>query len=166
MLRLQRGDGLSAVERNTVALVTAGLVASGNQTAYLHNHGHGLWSSLSLRLGVGEGLGFEPFLAQQAPPQRPSQLGQQQCRTFVGAPMLCSTLDRRLPPLAAQNPTVPRLSVSKQTRAVRKMEFLRCIAFVEYGTSTRKVHLILRKTRLAMQARPINRQPVEPLLSP
>ena len=40
VLRLQRSDGLSAVERNAVALVTAGLVASGNQTAYLHNNGH------------------------------------------------------------------------------------------------------------------------------
>jgi len=95
---------------------------------------------LPLRLGAGDGLGFEPFLAQQAPPQRPSQFGQQHRPTLVS---VAAALQQSWPTTAdmgrAQNPTVPKLSASRQTKTVRQMDFFRCMAVALYGTCAGKV---------------------------
>ena len=89
----------------------------------------------SLRLGIWGGTGFVPFCRQQAPPQRPSQFGQQQDRIFVDS---LAALAHEACPNAAmgceQTPTIPRLTMSDQMRLERRMEFARCMVFLVYDS--------------------------------
>ena len=109
MLRLQREDGLTAVERSAVVIVSTGLIVSAGQTADLDDNRHGVLVIIVASAGSRRRIGFEPFLARQVP-ATPVTIGAAAVPNFR---LALDTLQQPCPAFAAigrKNPTVPRLS--------------------------------------------------------